>query len=81
MTGGTVYRGVAQPALAGLYVFADYCSGKFWAIDAAGDAFREPIPVLDSGRNISAIAEDSAGELVATDLAGGELLRVVVAGS
>ena len=81
VTGGTVYRGVAQPALAGLYVFADYCSGKFWAIDAAGDAFREPIPVLDSGRNISAIAEDSAGELFATDLASGELLRVVVAGS
>lgn len=81
VTGGTVYRGVAQPALAGLYVFADYCSGKFWAIDAVGDAFREPIPVLDSGRNISAIAEDSAGELFATDLASGELLRIVVAGN
>jgi len=80
VTGGTVYRGADQPALAGLYVFADYCSGRFWAIDPAGDEVREPTPVLDSGRSISAIAEDAAGELFATDLAGGELLRVVVEG-
>jgi glucose/arabinose dehydrogenase len=80
VTGGTVYRGAAQAALVGFYVFADYCSGRFWAIDAAGDAFREPTIVLESGRSISSIAEDAAGELYATDLAAGELLRVVVGG-
>ncbi len=80
ITGGAVYRGTAQPTLEGRYVFADYCSGRFWAIDAAGDALRPPTPVLDSGRSISAIAEDAAGELYATDYAGGELLRIVVAG-
>ena len=80
VTGGTVYRGADQPALAGLYIFSDYCSGRFWAIDPAGDDVREPTPVLDSGRSISAIAEDANGELFATDLAGGDLLRVVVEG-
>ena len=34
MTGGAVYRGTAQPALAGWYVFADYCSGRMWLLDA-----------------------------------------------
>ena len=33
--GGDVYRGSAQPALVGGYVFADYCSGRIWAIDPA----------------------------------------------
>ncbi len=78
VTGGTVYRGTQEPAMTGYYVFADYCSGRFWVTEAAGDAFREPIPALNSGRSISAIAEDAAGELFATDLAGGELLQVVV---
>ena len=78
MTGGTVYRGAAQPALRGWYVFSDYCSGRFWVVDPAVDGLRDPIPAAESQRSISAIAEDAAGELFATDLSGGELLRVVV---
>lgn len=79
VTGGTVYRGAAQPAMQGWYVFADFCSGRFWVIDAAAPAsgLQPPHRVLDSGRNISAIAPDSAGELIATDLGSGELLRIV----
>jgi glucose/arabinose dehydrogenase len=79
VTGGTVYRGEAQPILQGWYVFADYCSGRFWVIDAAAAAsgIQPPNLVLDSGRNISAIASDGAGELIATDLGSGEVLRVV----
>ena len=79
VTGGTVYRGEDQPALTGFYVFSDYCSGTFWAIDAADDGPQEPMVIAESGRSISAIGEDAAGELYATDL-GGELLRIVVAG-
>ena len=80
VTGGTVYRGDAQPALGGWYVFADYCTGRFWVLDAASDDLAEPTFALDSARQISAIAEDAAGELYATDHGAGELLRVVVDG-
>ena len=83
VTGGAVYRGSAHPALEGWYVFADYCSGRFWAMDAeeAGVAAAEgrlvdPVVVLDSGRHISAIAPGPDGELFATDLESGELLRI-----
>jgi glucose/arabinose dehydrogenase len=79
--GGTVYHGTAQPALRGWYVLADYCSGRVWVLDPVGDGRREPVVALDSGHPISAIGEDAAGELLVTDLYGGAVLRVTVAGS
>ncbi len=75
--GGVVYRGSDQPALAGRYIFADYGSGNVWLIDAATDGPTEPILALESGATISSFGEDEAGEVYATDLAAGELFRVV----
>jgi hypothetical protein len=77
VTGGVVYRGAAHPALAGGYLFADYCSGNVWLIDAAAEEVRDPRLVLESGRSISSFGEDQSGELYATDLGAGELLGVV----
>ena len=77
--GGNVYRGMAQPALAGSYVFADYCTGRIWAIDPAKDGFRAPTVVGEGGPGISSFGEDEAGELYATDISGGRLLRVAAA--
>ena len=64
--GGYVYRGTAQPALAGGYLFADYCSGPIWAIDPASDPLREPTLVAESETTISSFGEDEAGELYVT---------------
>lgn len=75
--GGNVYRGTAQPALAGGYVFADYCSGRIWAIDPVGSAYRAPIEVGRSSANPSAFGEDGAGELYVADITGGAVLRVI----
>ena len=80
VTGGVVYRGSAQPELAGGYVFADACSGNVWLLDPASDERQEPVLVLDSGRAISSFGEDEAGEAYATDLGSGELLRIVATG-
>lgn len=32
VSGGAVYRGTAIPAMQGWYVFADFCSGRVWAL-------------------------------------------------
>ena len=70
VTGGYVYRGVAIPALVGVYLFADYCGGDVWGLvpDGAG-AWRTLGPVA-TGRRISSFGEDAAGELYVVDLAG-----------
>ena len=80
ITGGVVYRGSAIPALRGAYLFSDYCSGTLWAIDAGLDAQQAPVTLLETGRSISSIGVDEAGEVVLTDLGGGEVLRLVPAG-
>ncbi len=78
--GGVVYRGTAIPALRGAYLFSDYCSGTLWAIDAGLDAQQAPFTLLETGRSISSIGTDETGEIVLTDLGGGELLRLLPAG-
>jgi glucose/arabinose dehydrogenase len=74
--GGGVYRGAAQPALGGGYLFGDYCSGRIWAIDPGRNGPTKPVLVAESGATLSSFGEDEAGELYATDLSAGELLRV-----
>jgi glucose/arabinose dehydrogenase len=74
--GGNVYRGSDQPRLVGGYVFADYCSGRIWAIAAASDGSTEPVLVAETGATLSSFGEDEEGELFATDLSSGQLLRI-----
>jgi glucose/arabinose dehydrogenase len=76
--GGNVYRGVAQPLLAGLYLFADYCSGRLWAIPAASDGPTEPVRVGTATPGIAAFGEDEEGELYAANL-DGTISRLVAA--
>ena len=75
--GGNVDRGTAQPLLAGGYLFGDYCSGRIFAIDSSSDTYQEPVQVAQTDATLSAFGEDEAGEIYATDLSGGEVLRVV----
>ena len=65
--GGHVYRGAAIPSLRGWYVYADYCTGRIWAIHAATVAageFVEPVLLVEDGPEfILSLAEDDAGEI------------------
>ncbi|MFN2526416.1 MAG: sorbosone dehydrogenase family protein [Actinomycetota bacterium] len=76
VTGGYVYRGREFPQLYGLYLFADYCTGLIWSVEAAGPDQQEPQLLLEAPHSFSSFGEDSKGRLYATDL-GGVLLKVI----
>ena len=76
VTGGYVYRGPASPELRGAYVFGDYCSGRIWALDAAGPDRQDPAVLIDSGLSISSFGEGDDGALYVTDLGQGAVLRI-----
>jgi len=81
VTGGYVYRGASIPQLFGGYVFADYCSGRIWALNAeralnAGSA--EAFQLGQAQFAVTSFGEDEAGELyiVARD---GAIHRLIAA--
>lgn len=65
ITGGFVYRGTRLPELAGSYVYADYVSGRMWALRYDADKKRvvanRPIP--DRSLPVMSFGEDEKGEL------------------
>ncbi|MFK8054270.1 MAG: PQQ-dependent sugar dehydrogenase [Woeseiaceae bacterium] len=56
ITGGFVYRGSAIPALQGLYVFADYGSGRIWAARPDNQGNYTNDLLIDSSVNPTAFA-------------------------
>jgi glucose/arabinose dehydrogenase len=66
ITGGNVYRGKKHPELAGAYLYADYVSGKIWALkyDEAKKAViaNQPIPYTGANLPVMSFGEDEAGE-------------------
>jgi len=67
--GGYVYRGRAIPALVGIYLYGDYCSGEIFAVRTAqgGRVSGEPWLLLRAKAHISSFGEDDAGEIYVLD--------------
>jgi len=63
ITGGYVYRGPSAPALAGVYLYGDYCSGRIWALQNGVQT-----ELLDTTLGISSFGEDEAGDVYVVDL-------------
>ena len=67
ITGGHVYRGKKVPALSGHYLYADYVTGRIWALkyDEAKKAVvaNHPIPYQGAALPVISFGEDEAGEV------------------
>ncbi len=78
VTGGFVYRGKAQPDIAGRYVYGDYCSGTVWSLRVrngkAEDKRAEPFSIP----GLTSFGEDARGGLYAVS-ASGVLYRIAAA--
>ncbi len=77
VTGGVVYRGAAIPALAGRYVYSDYCSGSLWAATPVDGSPATATVIGSLPGNPSSFGEDHDGELYTTGLATGALYKLV----
>lgn len=60
ITGGYVYRGSLYPSMLGYYLYADYGSGRFWALHAASLTVT---PLLQLNDNPTSFGQDWTGEL------------------
>ncbi|MHB8050415.1 MAG: PQQ-dependent sugar dehydrogenase [Coriobacteriia bacterium] len=70
VTGGYVYRGVAEPGLWGTYLYADFTVGRIWGLQRAKDGSVQTRELLDTDMMISSFGEDDDGELYVVDFNG-----------
>jgi glucose/arabinose dehydrogenase len=69
ITGGYVYRGKAVAALQGQYLYADFCSGTVWALDAGVTGPRKG-RAIGNVPDPSSFGEDAEGEVYLTSFTG-----------
>ncbi|MFN7117617.1 MAG: PQQ-dependent sugar dehydrogenase [Saprospiraceae bacterium] len=77
VTGGYVYRGTRYPNLQGRYIYADYCSGRFWALTPGESGVWTNADLLDTNYNVVSFGEDQNGELYVAAVSPGAIYRVV----
>lgn len=75
ITGGIVYRGSANPALTDKYIYADYASGRVWALTMNGDKAAGNQEIIERAGAISAFGEDQKNEMYLCDHGSGKILK------
>jgi glucose/arabinose dehydrogenase len=63
VTGGVVYRGNEVPALAGVYLYTDYCGSTILGLRRDGAGRWQNGRILDGPARVTAFGEDAAGEV------------------
>jgi glucose/arabinose dehydrogenase len=76
VTGGYRYRGTQFPAIAGVYFYADFCSGRLFGATHQGGPNWTSTELLDTSLLISTFGEDHDGTLYLADYGGGTVYLV-----
>jgi glucose/arabinose dehydrogenase len=75
ITGGFVYRGIANPKLQGLYVYGDFVSGNLWGLRQTTKGWQNQ-RLLNTSLNISTFGEDEQGNLYVADYSQGDIYKI-----
>ena len=71
ITGGYVYRGQRISVLEGVYLYADFCSGRIWGLRHDGAAVTAQGELVKAPFEISSFGEDAEGEVYVVGFDGG----------
>jgi glucose/arabinose dehydrogenase len=78
VTGGFVYRGSLHPDLYGMYLFADYCSGRWWGtrFNPQDSTFDTQLIADLTDFQFVSYGEDFKGELYVAELTAGRIMKI-----
>jgi glucose/arabinose dehydrogenase len=74
--GGHVYHGQKISALAGIYVFGDFISGRLWTLTESGPIWTRTLLLSTAANDLSAIGQDQNGELYVVRYLSGMIERL-----
>ena len=69
VVGGTVYRGTSYPDMQGLFIYADFCSGRIWGLKRPDQDLQngwQDTLLLNASIPLSSIGEDEKGNVYVT---------------
>lgn len=66
------------PGLVGLYLFADFRTGKLWSLDEESPGRWRQVELLDTPLQVSSFGEDEDGELYVTSFHDNRVHRVTL---
>ncbi|MCE2788960.1 MAG: PQQ-dependent sugar dehydrogenase [Saprospiraceae bacterium] len=77
VTGGYVYRGSEFPFMNGQYIYADYCTGKFWSLKETSDGkwLNQELADLEN-QEYSAFGSDRNKELYVAGYSSGQVSKI-----
>ena len=67
ITGGFVYRGASIPYLYGMYIYADFATGRIWALRLRPGLAAENVLLMNSTSNVSSFGQGTNGEQYVID--------------
>jgi glucose/arabinose dehydrogenase len=76
VTGGYVYRGSNNPSLYGKYIYADFCTGIFWALQNVDGIWKNEQLANLTNQDFVSFGEDVNGELYVAGLASGVIYKI-----
>lgn len=77
ITGGFVYRGSKYPKMYGMYIYNDYCTGKYSVVFKMNQSWVNIFLLDEEDGEYTSFAEDVNGELYSIDETTGEIERVI----
>ncbi len=75
VTGGAVARSARYQRLQGAYLFADFCSGRVWAMRQESGRWETSL-FFEAGFPISTVGRDETGNVYVADYSRGQIWRV-----